>query len=432
MIEKRAFNRLDRTYPVTLKLKGKDATLSCETLNISRTGAAIKINQPLPKDALASLYITPKEGNSPQPLTIEAQAIWNKSLSSNGAACYGLRFTDIEEDSSLILRRLLGYEVDHIVTGSYLPEQIVTNEDIVKMGFKGSAFVLERGLGAKERRAAGKDETGADMMAKVAEKILTKAGCLPQDVDLIICSADPKDAVAPESAVAVQIKIGATCCPAFGISMSCAGWTAGIDIGLSYLISGKKRILVLASSVAGSKLYFHNPMHRAIFGDGAGGILLERQHRSQLLATALWANGEYYSKIFAPLPWSTAPKDIPAEYKDSFYMSDDQKVFFEAMGNHLVPFSQRLLAKAKVNLDDIDCFLLHYPSKPLFENSLKLLNIPREKTFNTFAHYGNLVAAEMPIFLDEAIRANKIKKGDLVLILTYGAGFTMGGMILHY
>lgn len=173
-------------------------------------------------------------------------------------------------------------------------------------------------------------------------------------------------------------------------------------------------------------------MHRAIFGDGAGGILLESHHRSRFLGNILWTDGRHYSKIYIPHPWSVIPKDIPEEYKGSFYMSPDQKKFFAIMDSYLVPTTNRLLKEAKVELQDIDLFFLHYPSRPLFEHSLKLLGIPREKTFSRFESYGNLAAAEVPVFLDEAANMGLLKKGDLLLVVTYGAGFTGGGLVLRY
>ena len=281
-----------------------------------------------------------------------------------------------------------------------------------------------------ERRAAGPDETAADMMAKVAQKILEKANLSPQDIDLIICSSDPGDSFAPESAVAVQAKIGASC-PAFGISMSCTGWICGVEIALRHLAADKKQILVLASSTAGSKLYFHNLMHRSIFGDGAGGILIRAEERERFLGNSFWTDGRYYSKIFGPYPWSKMPDDIPSEYKGSFYMAGDQPMFFEVLDTVVPPLFNRVLNKAKVNMEDIDLFLLHYPSRPLFERSVKILGVPRSKTFYRFEQYGNLVSAEMPVFIDEAISTGRIKKGDLVFILVYGAGFTMGGSVMQ-
>ena len=429
-LHKRTYPRVKGSFPTQLRLKNVaptvPSTLWGKTTNLSEGGLSIILENPIQPSSLVALRIN----HSLAPVEVEAQVAWIKPVPNNGKFHCGVHFLKIGQRNLSTLKKILG-EATTIVTASYLPEKVVTNQDIIDAGLKTTPIVIERGLGVKERRAAGPDETGADMMAKVAKKILEKAECLPQELDYIICSADPGDAAAPDTATAVQAKIGASC-PAFGVSMSCTGWLAGIDIALNYLVTGKKRILALASSLVGSRLLYHNLMHRAIFGDGAGGILLESHHLDRFLARVLWTQGQYYSKIFVPYSWSKIPEDIPSEYNGSFYMSDDQKVFFDEMNFSLVPFTKHLLSKAKVSIKDIDIFLLHYPSKPLFEYSLKLLGIPQIKTFTNFDRYGNLVAAEMSILLDEAICAGRIKKGDLIYILVYGAGFTGGGLIMRY
>ncbi len=320
-----------------------------------------------------------------------------------------------------------------VATGMYLPPAKLTNEDLIKQrGENLQPILLQRALGAVERRASSEYETGADLIALAGKTILEQAECDPKDLDRIICSHDPGDAAAPATAVAVQAKLGAAC-PAYDVTMSCAGWMCGIDQGLRALSSGERRVLVLAGSTAGSKAPFRDLKHRAIFGDGAGGLLLEASQQGTLLATALWADGRFYSRIFSPYSWSVHPKDIPEEYKGYFYMDPDQNVFFDQLTRVLPPFFNRLLLEADVAAEDVDHFLLHQPSIPLFEHSLKLLKmIPRAKVFDFFAKYGNVVSAEMPIMLAEGIQSGHIKRGDLICMVTYGAGFTMAGLVMRY
>lgn len=430
MSHKRTYPRVKASFPTKLRFKNIApkilSTLWGKTTDLSEGGLAVILENPIQVFSLVAVRIN----HYLDPVEALAQVAWIKPVVNNGKFRCGIRFLRLGQRDFCSLRKILG-EATSIVTASYLPEKVITNQDIIDAGFKATPMAIERGLGVRERRAAAPDETGADMMVKVAKKILEKAECLPQELDRIICSADPGDAIAPDTAVMVQHKLGASC-PVIGVSLSCAGWVAGIEMALHYFTGGDKRILVLASSIAGSRVRFHDPMHRAIFGDGAGGALLEACQRKKVLAIDIWASGEYYSKIYVPYPWSKIPKDIPDEYRDSFYMSSDQKVFFSAMDSYLVPFTKRLLNKAKVGIKDISLFIIHYPSKPLFEHSLKLLHIPREKTFSSFDCCGNLVAAEMPVFLDEAITAGRIKKGNLVFLLVYGAGFTGGGLIMRY
>lgn len=313
---------------------------------------------------------------------------------------------------------------------SYLPEEVVTNQDIIESGLKSSDKTIRRALGAIERRAAAERQSNADMMADVARQILRKASVDVSQLDRIICSSDPQDAVAPNTAVMVQKLIGAKC-PSFDVQMSCAGWICGVDLASRCLSTGEERILVLASSLVGSRLTFNNRMHRAIFGDGAGGILLEPSTQGEILSIGLWSDGRYHDKIHVPYPWSKVPESIPKEYENSFFMSSNQEDFFLTMDFYIVPLCKRLWKEAGVDKDDIDCFLMHQPSMPLFEHSLVALGIPREKTINYFSKYGNLVAAEVPVYLDEAVRTGRIKPGNLIFVFTYGAGFTMGGMVLR-
>jgi 3-oxoacyl-[acyl-carrier-protein] synthase-3 len=268
------------------------------------------------------------------------------------------------------------------------------------------------------------------MMAAVAQKLLAKANLNVSQIDRIICSADPPDSIAPNTAVSVQRLLGAYC-PAFDVQMSCVGWLCGVDLASRCILTGEKRILILAGCQIGSRSFFYNRMHRAIFGDGAGGVLLEAStEESKILSIGLWSDGRYYDKIHIPYPWSKLPDSIPAEYSKSFFMSPTQEDFFATMDFYLRPFTQRLWREAGVEKNDIDVFLMHQPSMPLFEYSLKALDIPRPKTLNYFAKYGNLVAAELPVYISEALKTGEIKKGQIVFALTYGAGFTMGGMVI--
>lgn len=318
-----------------------------------------------------------------------------------------------------------------VATARCLPHQVVTNDDVLKMGLQSTDAMIRRALGAVKRRAASPAISNGDLMANVATQILEETTCHPTQIDRIICSADPQDVAAPNVASMVQRHIGATC-PALDLQMSCAGWLCGIDLAARCISTGEKRILVLASSQVGSRITFNNLMHRAIFGDGAGGTLLEGSDHGNILSIGLWTSGLYYDKIYTPHPWSKLPESIPPAYANSFYMSSNQEDFFTTMDFHLLPFCERLWESAGISKNQIDHFLLHQPSIPLFEYSLRVLNVPREKTFNFFAEYGNLVSAEMPVYLDEGIRNGRIKRGDIVFLLAYGAGFTMGGMVLKY
>lgn len=438
------------------------------TKDISIGGACLIVKEELPDLAQGLKLIHPKAAH---PLLLKGRRVWSlklpKALDPTGTSrALGVEFTASQEEDLRELDRLVSqdlaqrerYETLQAISGfngrlatqtedrvfpppttslacvagvaSYLPPKRVTNVDIVNGGLETTPTAIYRGLGVKERRAADPDETSIDMMVKVAQKILAEKKLDPASLDRIICSVDPPEGVAPNAAALVQERIGARC-PAYEISMSCAGWACGVDYAVRCIATGEQAILVLAANRVGSVLPFKNLMHRAIFGDGAGGALITASNRSKLLATSLWTDGSHYADIFVPLPWTKTPSSIPLDYNGYFYMNPDPGPFHDTMRRAMPVEFQKLLRKAGVSKDDIDLFLLHEPSKPLFELSLKLLEIPREKTFQNFERYGNTVSAEMPLLLDEAIREKRVKEGDLVLIFTYGAGFTMGSMIFE-
>ncbi|MCM8811955.1 MAG: PilZ domain-containing protein [Candidatus Omnitrophica bacterium] len=443
-MERRHVGRVKTALPVTCVFKGApEKPCSGTTWDLSQGGVSAILPRSLPKESYLNLKI---QTSPTQIVEAEGVVVWqyhvNGIPSENFASGYltGIQFSRILESGSDIVaklvmgargpadtrdfgRRTVTARIAH--TASFLPDKIVTNDHIIANGLKSTDLTIQRALGAIERRSVQPGQNASSMMAEVAKAILTKAKRHPSTIDMIICAVNPGDAVAPDVGSTVQVRIGAHC-PAFEINMSCSGWLCAVDIARRYIAGGHKAILVLAASTVGSSLPFKSLMHRAIFGDGAGGILLEADSSGEgdILACELWNRGEYGTHIFAPLPWTVTPPGIPDEYKGYFYMNPAREEFFQVMDRHLIPFVNRTLRKARVSIGDIDVFLLHYPSKFLFEYSLGLLGVPQNKVVENFSRYGNLVSAELPVLLDENMRAGRIKRGQLVLMFTYGAGFT--------
>jgi 3-oxoacyl-[acyl-carrier-protein] synthase-3 len=315
-----------------------------------------------------------------------------------------------------------------VVTGAYLPDRVVTNSEI--MGLEGSDGSIRRLLGAVERRAVGENEACSDIIAAAATRILESAKISPLELDRIIVSATPGDFLEPCTASVVQYKLRARC-PAIDVGMSCVGWVAGIDYALRCLAMGERRILVMAGTIASRGPTFRNPMHRAIFGDGAGGVLLEASDPGQFLAGGLWTDGQYFDVITMPHQMSLHPERVPEEYRGSFYMGR-REVIHQALQVNLARFVDEVLTTAGVSNEEIDVAFIHQPSKPLFEEAVKAVGIPRNKLIQDYERYGNTISAELPISLDENVRNGLIKRGDLVLMVTFGAGFSGGILLFRY
>ncbi|MFP4192569.1 MAG: 3-oxoacyl-ACP synthase III family protein [Candidatus Hydrogenedentota bacterium] len=314
-------------------------------------------------------------------------------------------------------------------TGSYLPERVVANHELA--GLESTNGAVERLLGAVERRAAGEDETCSDMITAAARDVLERAEIGPEQLDRIFVSTTPGDYFEPSTASVVQHKLGASC-PAMDITMSCVGWVAGLDYALRCIATGENRILVMAGTIVSKGTAFHNPMHRAIFGDGAGGILLERTEKpGQFMAGALWTDGQFHDIITMPHNISVATPRIPSEYHGSFYMGERQLIN-QALRNNLPLGVENVLSMAGVTRDDLDLCFIHQPSRPLFEVAVEAVGVDREKLVEDYAHYGNTISAELPISLDESVRNGRVKRGDLIMKVTYGAGFSGGILVYRY
>ncbi len=446
-MERRHSSRIKAGFPVTYNLKSeKNQAHSGTVLDLNRLGMRVVLPQSLPKETVLDLKF---EMNSSGPMLAHGVVVWQYEADPTAGVrkgyLTGIQFSRVQDINPDHITGAVGRteptQVDGFrkktclakitYTASYLPKEIVTNKDIIKMGLKSPEIAIRRGLGAIERRSAGRGESTADMIVEAARAILAKAGRHPSTLDLIICAVNPSVAVAPDVGSMVQEKIGAHC-PAFEINMSCSGWLCALDIARRYIASGSRAILVMAASAIGSKLPIKSLMHRAIFGDGAGGALLESDppEGGEILACELWTRGEYGSDIYAPLPWTVTPLNASESYEDYFRMNPDKNTFFKVMDYHMIPFINRTLSRANVSLEDIDIAFLHYPTKFLFDHSVKLLKFPQRKVIHNFDRYGNLVCAEMPVLLDESLRDGKVKKGDLVLMFTYGAGFTGGCAVI--
>ncbi len=325
-------------------------------------------------------------------------------------------------------RYAVGMNARIVATGSFLPERVVTNSEIP--GLEGADEYIRRLLGAVERRAAADNEACSDLIAHAAQRILADAHCSPLDLDRIIVSTTPGDFLEPSTACIVQAKIGARC-PAIDIGSSCVGWVAGMDYAIKCLAAGEQRILVMAGTVVSHGTVFKNPVHRAIFGDGAGGALVEADPHGGFLAWRLWTDGRYYDVINMPHQGSLHPAGIPTEYKGYFFMGS-REVIFEVLRTNIASFVDGALADAGLSKDEVDIAFIHQPSRLIFEVAVETLGISRAKIVEDYERHGNTISAELPISFDETVRNGRVKRGDKVLMLTYGAGFSGGVLVFEY
>lgn len=308
--------------------------------------------------------------------------------------------------------------------GSFVPERRLANSEIPGA----TAGAIKRLLGADERRVADPDDYCSDILAKAGKRVLEEAGTSPEDVDRLIISATPGDHLEPCTAAPTQHKLGLSC-PAVDVGMSCVGWIAGMDHALRCLATGDRRVMVLAATVVSKDMGTSwSPMHRAIFGDGAAGVLLDGEGQdSHFIAGALHTWGDHHELIRMAHQGSHPADGTPP----SFYMGDAAEIHRQHR-RLLKPAVEEFLEFAGTNLDEVDAVCMHQVNKPLFDDAIDLLEMPRHKVIENYELYGNTISAELPISLADGVAAGRINRGDLVLLITFGAGFSGGGLLFRY
>ena len=323
-----------------------------------------------------------------------------------------------------------------IGTGSYLPDYIVTNEEMA--GITGlSPHDIKKKTGIIERRRADKDEATSDLATKAALSALKSAGVAVEDVGLIVLSTTSPDMFMPSTACLVQRNIGAKKAAAFDVNASCSGFLYSLNIAEMFIRSGQTdTALVIAAEV---KSRFVDPQDKEtaiLFGDGAGAIVLSNEHAlsqlsAQILCTWLYADGTNWKWINLPAGGSRMPvtADTIASGLHTMQM-DGSKVYRKAIKT----FEGLLTDTVKrcgLTLDDIDTFIFHQANLRIIKQVISRLGIPEEKVPVTITYNGNTSSASIPITLDQLVREGKIKKGDNVLLAAFGGGLTWGAAILR-
>lgn len=322
-----------------------------------------------------------------------------------------------------------------IGTGSYAPKKILTNHDLEKMVDTSDEWIKTR-TGISERRIADKNEACSDLAIKASKKALKQAKIKPKDLDLILVATATPDMLFPSTACMVQLGIGAKNAFACDISAACSGFIYGLSIAEQYIKSGRYQTVLLVGSEIFSRIVnWEDRSTCVLFGDGAGAVVIQAEKvrkNEGILSTHLHSDGHYYDLLLVPGGGSRLPI--------SKKMINEKKQFIKMKGNETFKVAVRFMVSATkeainhngFTMEDIKLVIPHQANKRIIDAVAKKLNLPREKVFMNLMKYGNTSAASIPIALDEAVLEKRIKKGDIVLLTAFGAGFTWGSAIIKW
>ncbi len=320
-----------------------------------------------------------------------------------------------------------------IGTGSYVPEKILTNFDLEKMVDTSDEWIVTR-TGIKERRIASSEQATSDMVIEASKKALENAGLKAQDIDLIIIATVTPDNLFPSTACWVQRALGIRNIPAFDISAACPGFLYALILAESLILSKKNRRVLVAGAEMLSKITNWEDRNTCVlFGDGAGVVILEESNDESGILSSYWAaEGSLGDLLIQPAGGTRMPAthDTVEKKLHTVHMKGNE-VFKHAV-KKMGEAALKALSKAGLTGEDIDIFIPHQANIRIIEATCQRLKIPMEKTYINIHKYGNVSAATIPIALDELNREGKLKKGDIILMDSFGAGFTWASMVIRW
>ena len=319
-------------------------------------------------------------------------------------------------------------------TGSYLPEQRLTNQDLVerlaKSGLETSDEWITTRSGISARHFAAENELTSDLAVKAAQAALSSAGITSADLDLIILSTSTPDHLGgfPSTACVVQDKLGVhSNCAAFDVQAVCAGFTYAIATADAFIRCGSyKKVLVIGAETFSRILDFQDRGTCVLFGDGAGAVVLEASSEPGILSTALHADGSQRGILCVP-----GRAGNGAVHGSPFMTMDGQAVFKLAV-KVLEQVAHEVLEKAHLKPEQIDWLVPHQANIRIMEGTAKKMGMSMDKVIVTVHEHGNTSAASIPLALDAGVRSGQIQRGQHLLLEGVGGGFAWGAVALKY
>ena len=311
-------------------------------------------------------------------------------------------------------------------TGGYLPEEIRSNDDISKMVDTSDSWIYER-TGIKNRHVAASHETASSMAEVVARQALEAAGIDAQEIDLIVLASSTPDRVFPSAACLLQQRLEIRDCAAFDVSAACSGFIYALSIADQYIKSGTaKKVLVIGSELNTRVVDWTDRGTCILFGDGAGGVILEASEEPGVLSTHIHSDGKYKDLLYLPNPQA----EINSEEDGNIVMKGNE--VFRIAVNTLGRIVEETLAANNMTRAEIDWLVPHQANTRIIGATAKKLKMSMDHVVMTLENQGNTSSASVPLALNEAVRDGRIKRGQTILLEAFGGGVTWGSALIKY
>ncbi len=318
-------------------------------------------------------------------------------------------------------------------TGFYAPDKILTNFDLEKMVDTSDEWIITR-TGIKERRIASEDQATSDLAVEASRMALKNAGLEVKDIDLIIVATSTPDTIFPSTACWVQKRLGADHIPAFDISVGCTGFLYGMILGEGLILNGtSKRILLIGGELLTKVTDFKDRNTCVLFGDAAGAVVLEEADDESGMLSFYWkADGKLGNLLYLPAGGTRIPATPESVAERLHYLKMKGNDVFKHAVKRMGEAALEALKLAGLKKEDIDYFIPHQANIRIIEATGRRLKVPPEKVYSNIHKYGNVSVASIPISLHELWEEGKLKKGNIVLMDAFGAGFTWAAVAYRW
>ena len=317
--------------------------------------------------------------------------------------------------------------------GSTVPKRVVTNADFEKTLDTSDTWIRERS-GIRERHFAGPDETTSGMARDASVRALADAKMDAADLDLIVGATASPDRLLPSMACDVQALLGAKKAAAFDVIAACPGWVYGVTVAKGLIENGSARNALVVGSERLSAITDQTDRSTAVLlADGAGAtVLVPATDERGILSTFLKSDGTLAELLYRPGGGALHPPDEALLKDRSYYLKMAGREVFKAAVKAMAEATQCALDLAGVTADQLDLLVPHQANMRIIQATADFAHVPMEKVFVNVDRYGNTSSASIPLALDEARTCGRLKAGDLVLLVTFGAGFTWGAMVVRW
>ena len=315
-------------------------------------------------------------------------------------------------------------------TGSYLPEKVLTNDDLSRFVDTSDEWIRSR-TGIRERHVAADGQTTGDLGVEAARRALEAAGVDPGDLDLIVVGTTTPDLVFPSTACLIQARLGALGCTAFDVNAACSGFIYALSVADKFIRSGDARTaLVIGAETLTRMVDWSERTTCVLFGDGAGAVVLKADRETGILGTHLHADGSKKELLWNPVGVSVGFK--PGEPNAGVRINMSGNDVFKYAVKALDGVVDETLAAHGLAKHDLDWLIPHQANLRIIEATAKRLDMPMEQVVVTVDKHGNTSSGSVPLALDTAVRDGRVQRGQLLLLEAFGGGFTWGSVLLRY